>query len=325
MKSLFRKLENYPIAMCGTSLAFITLTKCFGAFGFGFIEPIAITFAIIGLYFMVLKVIFYPKRIVEELKNPVLGSFYPTFNMALFLIAGYIVQYDKLMGRALWIVGVILHISIFLIFFGFRARKFKIEDMVPSWFVVLVGMVVGTVSGGAMGFPYISKGLFIVGLVLYIVVWPIMIYRLFKKEKIMDAAMPSVGVLAAPASLCIAGYFSLTNTPNTILLIILFVTSIFNLIYVYLKIPKAIKKGFAPIQAGFTFPLAISTLAILKIATYLDFLGYSNAALVFRGVGVFEIVIATVVIFYVIINFIIMLIKAIIHSFSRKIKVEIED
>ncbi|MGL5648430.1 MAG: TDT family transporter [Clostridium sp.] len=325
MRSLFRRLENYPIAMCGASLAFITLSKSFEVFGFGFVEPIAITFAIIGLYFMVLKVIFYPRRIIEELKNPILGSFYPTFNMALFLVAGYIVQYDKLMGRILWLVGVLLHIVFFLVFFGFRARKFKIEDMVPSWFFVLVGMVVGTVSGSMMGFSYISKGLFIVGLVLYIVVWPIMLYRLFKKKKIMDAAMPSVGVLATPASLCIVGYFALTNTPNIILLAILFVTSIFNLIYVYFKIPNALKNGFAPIQAGFTFPLAISVLAILKIATYFDFLGYTDVALVFRGFGVFELVIATVIMVYVIINFIISLIKAIIYSFSRKIKVEIED
>ena len=325
MKNLFRKLENYPIAMCGTALGLITLSNSFTSLGYSGLTTIAISFGIIALYLMVLKVIVYPHKIIEELKSPVTGSFYPTFDMALFLIAAYLYKGDPLMGKILWFSAVIIHIALFLIFFGFRARKFKMEDMLPSWFIQLVGMVVGTVSGIEMGYKTISLILLIVGTVLYFCVWPFMIYRLFKKEKIKESIAPAIAVLSAPASLCISGYLAYTNNPNLILLGILFVTSIFNLVYVYIKIPRALKKGFSPIHGAFTFPLAISLLAMLKLASYTDFIGYTTLGVILRGVAIFELVITTVLIVYVIVNFIIMFIKAIISSFKKEQQAKIEE
>lgn len=325
MKNLFRKLENYPIGMCGTALGVITLSSSFTSLGYSGLTTGAITFGIIALYLMVMKVIVYPHKVIDELKNPVAGSFYPTFDMALFLIAAYIYKGDPIVGKILWFSAVIIHIALFLIFFGFRARKFKMEDMVPSWFIQLVGMVVGTVSGVEMGYKNIALVLFIVGTVLYFCVWPFMIYRLFKKEKIKAAIAPAIAVLAAPASLCISGYLAYTNNPNLILLGILFVTSIFNLVYVYIKIPKSLKNGFTPIHGAFTFPLAISLLAMLKTASYADFVGYTTLGVILRGVAIFELVITTALIIYVLINYAIMFIKAIRDSFKKEAAMKIEE
>ncbi|WP_297636989.1 TDT family transporter [uncultured Clostridium sp.] len=325
MKNLFRKLENYPIGMCGIALGVITLSNCFTSLGYPYFTTAAITFGIIALYIMVLKVIIYPRKVVEELKSPVLGSFYPTFDMALFLIAAYLYKGDPLMGKILWFSAIVIHVALFLIFFGFRARKFKMEDMLPSWFIQLVGMVVGTVSGMEMGYKNIALALLIVGTVLYVIVWPFMLYRLFKKDKINENISPAIAVLSAPASLCISGYLAYTNTPNEIILGILFITSIFNLVYVYIKIPRSLKNGFLPIQASFTFPLAISLLAMLKMASYVDFIGYTTVGVIFRGLAIFELVITTALILYVLVNFLIMFIKAVKESFKNKEHIEIAE
>lgn len=318
MRSLLRKIENYPIGMCGTALGFITLSNCYNSLGFTYIKTIAIVFAIIALYLMVLRAVFYPHKIIEELKNPIVGSFYPTFDMTLFLIAASVYSVSPILGKILWIISVIIHIAIFLIFLGFRARKFRMEDLFPSWFIILVGMITGTIAGTDMGYPTVSKTLFLVGLVLYFVAWPFVLYRLYKRRDIKGNDLSTIGVLAAPASLCILGYFALTDKPNIYLLAVLFITSIFNLICVYIKMPRCFNKGFNGIQAAFTFPLAISNLAILRVASYAESMGYSTWGIILRGIGIAELVISTVVIIYVIINFIILLIKAI--KDSKRIK-----
>lgn len=318
MRSLLRKIENYPIGMCGTALGFITLSNCYDNLGFTYIKSVALIFAIIAIYLMVLRGIFYPNKIVEELKNPIAGSFYPTFDMTLFLISASTYSISPLLGKVLWIISVVVHAAIFLIFLGFRARNFKLEYLFPSWFIILVGMITGTIAGKDMGYPTVSKILFLVGLVLYFVAWPFVLYRLFKRRDIKENDMATIGVLAAPASLCILGYFALTDNPNIYLLVVLFVTSIFNLICVYVKMPRCFNKKFDGILAAFTFPLAISNLAILRVANFADFMGYSTWGVILRGAGIAELVISTVVIAYLIINFLILFIKAIINSKNNK-------
>ena len=147
----------------------------------------------------------------------------------------------------------------------------------------------------------------------------------YLSEKINKNLAPAIAVLSAPASLCIAGYLTLTNSPNLILLGILFVTSIFNLVYVYIKIPASLREGFSPMHGAFTFPLAISLLAMLKVASYADFIGYTTMGVIFRGLAIFELVITTVLITYVIIGFLIMFIKAIKNSFKETKEVKVEE
>ncbi|MGL5647696.1 MAG: TDT family transporter, partial [Clostridium sp.] len=267
LKKKLNKLENYPIGICGTVLAFMTISNAWKGFGIDFLKPISVIVAIGALVFMLIRAIMFPKKIVEEIKNPVLGSFYPTIDMALFLIASAIIGFLPTLARGIWLFAVVFHFIIFIAFFTVRLIEHKFKDMVPSWFVVWIGMVVGTVASPGMGFPGIAKFLCYFGIFFYVVTWPIMVYRMYwHKERVEDHKMPTVGIMAAPASLCIAGYLTITHTPNMILLAFLAVTSLFNLGLVYTYIIGFIKKGFAPTYAALTFPLAISVVASLKMS-----------------------------------------------------------
>ena len=310
MKRLINKLENYPIGICGTSLAFITLSNSWAFIGINFLKPLAIIFSIIALILMLLRVILFPKIIWQELKNPVLGTFYPTIDMSCFLISAYFLNIAPNFSRALWIICVITHGTLFLLFCIFRLRDFSIKNMVPSWFVVLVGVVVGSASSSNMGYTKFAQYLFYFGLFWYIVVWPIMVYRIFRCEAIEENKLPTIGVMAAPASLCIVGYLTAFKNPNNVILTFLVITSLFNLFLVYSYISKFIKKGFSPTYAALTFPLAISVLAMYKFSAYLNNIGIFGSEF-FKIIGHIEILIATYVIFYVIINFIKLFLKAI--------------
>lgn len=319
LKKSLNKLENYPIGICGTVLAFMTISNAWQGFGVEFLKPISVAVAIIALTLMGIRTIMFPKKIVEEIKHPVLGSFYPTIDMALFLIASTMVDFLPNLAEGIWIFAVIFHFSIFLIFFTIRIKEHRFKDMIPSWFVVWIGMVVGTVASPGMGHEGVARFLFYFGVFFYIVTWPIMVYRMFwHKDKVEDHKMPTIGIMAAPASLCIAGYLTITNAPNMFLLGFLAVTSFFNLGLVYTYIIGFIKKGFVPTYAALTFPLAISVVAAMKMSAL--FSEYSVLSNILRLVAQVEIFIATGVIFYVLYNFLNLFVKAISPEVEREME-----
>jgi exfoliative toxin A/B len=320
MSSLIKKLENYPIGICGTSLAFITLSNCWLVNGIKFLKPISIIFAICTLSLMLLRIVLFPKKILDEIKNPVLGSFYPTIDMAGLLIAAYFLDIAPSLSKVLWLICIAVHGFLFIVFLGFRIKNFKITDMIPSWFVILIGVVVASASSKGMGYPLLAQYLFYFGFFWYVVAWPVMLYRIYRCEKLEEHKLPTIGVMAAPGSLCIVGYLTSFANPNPYILGFLILTSLFNLVLVYTYITDFLKKGFKPTYAALTFPLAISVLAMYKTSTYLGSLGLSSS--IFKFLGDLEIFIATYVIFYVINNFIKLFLGAINPKFSTALKYE---
>lgn len=320
MNSLLKKLENYPIGICGTSLAFITLSNCWLINGITFLKPISIVFAIFALSLMLLRIVLFPKKTLEEIKNPVLGSFYPTIDMAGLLIASYFLNTAPQFAKALWLICIVVHGILFVVFLTFRVKNFKITDIVPSWFVILIGVVVASASSTGMGYPLLAQYLFYFGFLWYVVAWPVMLYRVYRCEKLEEHKLPTIGVMAAPGSLCIVGYLTSFANPNIYILGFLIVTSLFNLVLVYTYITSFLNKGFKPTYAALTFPLAISVLAMYKTSAYVESLGLSTG--IFKLLGDFEIFIATYVVFYVLNNFIKLFLGAINPKFSKAFESE---
>lgn len=308
------KTKYLPIGAVGTSLGFMTLANVWGIHNVHFLKPIAITFALIALGLMLTKIILHPKQVWKELKDPFLGGYYPTIDMASFVLAGYLLPYYPRIAKTIWLVGIVVHLSIFVFFFTLRLKKFTLKSMIPSWNVVLVGVCVAGVGSKGMGFPEIANFLTWFGIVLYVPFYPIMLYRVYvHKHKIEAASATSMGIMAAPSSLVLASYLTTSTTHISWILIYLAFSSILNVLLVYIELPKFIKKGFNPGFAAFTFPLAISMLAMWKMSELTHKLG-SNGYLFFKTVSNIELVIGSCIIAYVAINFIILLVKALIRK-----------
>lgn len=318
-RQILSKLENYPIGICGTSLALITLGTAWQLNGILFFKPLAIIFSIFALLLMFLRIVLFPKKILEELKHPVLGSFYPTIDMALMLIAAYFLNVTPNIAKIVWLLCIAVHIGLFIFFSIVRAKNFKLEHMVPSWFVIWIGVVVATVASPGMGHDALARGLFYFGFILYIITWPIMLYRVYNHKVLEAHTLPTIGIMAAPASLCLVGYLTAFKVLNPAIVIILAIVSLINLIIVYTYIIDFIKKGFAPTYASLTFPLAISIMAAYKLRAYFGIGLFAN---IFKLLGDIEIFIGTGVILYVTFNFLMLFAKAINPNFENNLEKE---
>lgn len=324
MIKYLKKLENYPIGISGTCLAFITLSNSFKIKGIDFIKPIAIALAIGMLVLMIGKVIFYSDKFYSEMKDPVLGTYYPTLAMVTWLVAAFFYKDAPRVCTVLWLAGVAWHYFIVIFYTYLRVKERNFKNVVPTAFIVYTGMITGSIaSKGMAGVEPIAKFMLLFGFIFYTALLPLVLYIVFRSEKMEDHKIPTIGIICSPAPLGVVGMLALYKNPNPIMLWWLIITGLILLPVVYSYIVKEFKKGFKPIHATFTFPLAIGTLASYQLGTYYAGLHYGNLATFFTFLGNVEIFITSYVVFKVLFNFLKLFVNAINPKAEAKLEKEI--
>lgn len=313
MNKYINKLENMHIGISGTCLAFITLSNSWQIKDIGYLKPIAISIALGMLTLMIIRLIKFPKVMYKELKDPVVGTFYPTLGMVTWLVSGYLYPKFPTVCSTLWIGAAIYHYAIIIFYTVIRIKEKKFSNIMPTCFIVYTGMITGSVASKGMGgiIPEIAQFMLMFGFVFYTILLPVVLYIVFKSEILDDKKLPTVGIVCSPAPLGVVGILTIDPNPNIYMLTWLIVTGLILLVVVYGYILKLFKEGFKPTYASFTFPLAIATLAAYKLAVYFTSIGHAKLGEIFNLLGNIEIFIATYVVFFILLNFLNMFFKAI--------------
>ena len=253
--------------------------------------------AAIVLSLYLLKIILNVSAFKNDLNHPVFSSIVPTFSMGIMIMSNYLGQIIYEAGRIVWIVAVILHGLLLINFLRNILKEFDFQNILPSYFIPTVGIVVACVNGAMFSFPILCEALFYFGFISYFITLTFVIIRL-QRGNIPSPKKPTLAILGAPASLCLAGYLSLNSVPNPVLISILVPLSIIMTIIVYAMFVKLLRIPFTPGYSAYTFPLAISAVAMLKFTEYLKNLGNAWASCV-ELLTIIEVYIAVIIIFYV--------------------------
>ncbi|MCH9690435.1 MAG: TDT family transporter [Gammaproteobacteria bacterium] len=300
------KLSRIPTPLGGLALGIASLG---GAWALvnpeagGSLKAITALVAAILIAKIILKFVFHPSLLKEELAHSVIGSVIPTCSMGTMVIAQSLLPYSPTFANTLWLVAVGCHVLLFISFFIHRANAFKLEHMLPSWFVPPVGIIVAAVTSSGMGHESLVYGLFVFGLNCYFVALPFMLYRLLFRDAIPSATLPTFAIMGAPASLSLAGYLTITSTPDTFLLVILALLAIVMTVLVYMAFIRLLRLPFSPGYAAFTFPMVISATALLKLT---DWLAQNNLNWLAKGIGhlaQIELITATAIVAYVAVRY----------------------
>lgn len=289
---IIQKLELLPVGVFATTLGFITLGNCFTSFGINSVRHVIVNLAVIILIIGFMKLFIYPSKVKEELKQTIGASIYPTFPMSMMLMGAYYAKYYFPLGKGLWLLGILIHLLILICFIYFNIIKtFNFKEFLPSTFVPFVGLIVATISGGAMNSPMISTSIFYFSFIAYFIMLPFLVYRLFKHD-VNDKVYPIVCIMAAPPSLCVVAYTTLFKEPNLYITLFVYAIVVIMSIYMYTKFPKIFRLKFMPSHAGITFPLAITTLATIKVSGVLALYGYEWWSVLLKEIAGLQIVLA---------------------------------
>lgn len=260
-------IKKLPIPVCGLALGFAILGNLLASYGVLYRYLCgAISLTILILF--TLKTISNPSLLKKELENPVAFSILPTYTMAFILLSAYIKPFASLVATLLWAFSLILHFIITICFFKTFVLKFNIKTLFPSWFIPFVGFVVGSVTAPALGQKGIGQILFYLGFILYLILLPIVLYRVIKIKQIPEPALPTLTIICAPISLCLAGYLSTFDAKNKILVTFMFILCIISYLFALYTMTKTLRIQFYPSYSAFTFPLVISAVALKMSSAY---------------------------------------------------------
>ncbi|QYK06747.1 TDT family transporter [Shewanella zhangzhouensis] len=223
---------------------------------------------------LTIKFILHPKILAEELAHPVLGSVIPTYAMGWMVVSRCLGNYVAGAGEVLWLLAVAAHLGFLTVFCVHRCRSFSLDSMVPSWFVPPIGIIVAAVAFPPHGPRVLAEALLWFGMLAYLVMLPVMLYRLIFRAAVPQAAQPTLAILAAPASLSLAGYLSLIPEPSVVIIGLLLTLAVLMTSIIYLAFFHLLRLPFSPGFAAFTFPMVIGATALYKTHDWLAGQGY---------------------------------------------------
>ncbi|WP_160214108.1 MULTISPECIES: TDT family transporter [Bacteria] len=257
MDSIIKKL---PIPAAGVALGLAALGNLLAPYG----EVVrilcgALSLSLVGL--LAAKLVLYPSLIRKDMENSIFASVSATFFMALMQLAGYLAPAAQVPAFALWCAAVVGHLALMTWFSVRFIGRFKLAEVFPTYFICYVGIIVASVTSPIFGMQDLGRVLFWFGFACYAVLFAVITLR-YVKHSIPEPARPLFCIYAAPMSLSIAGYLSVTADPNLVFLTVLAVLAQVLFAVVLTQLPKFVAGGFYPSFAAMTFPFVITATAL---------------------------------------------------------------
>ncbi|MBP8082839.1 MAG: TDT family transporter [Spirochaetes bacterium] len=297
METIIRRI---PIPIAGLMLALAASGNIVSKFGPVY-RNIFGAMALVILVLLAVKFLFDNESIRKELQNPVIASVLPTITMAIMLLSTYLSKSYPYIAYEIWHLGLIAHI-LYIIYYSKKfIINFEIKNIFPSTFIVFVGIVVGSVTSPVYNLYLTGQILFWFGFIAYLVLLPIIFYRLLIFKNIPEAATPLVVICAAPANLCLFGYLNAFQEKNISIIIFLAILGSVMTFFVLMYMPRLLKLKFYPSYAAFSFPFVISAVALKKVNEYFSSVGINIEAL--AKAVVIEEIIALIIVGYVCIRY----------------------
>jgi exfoliative toxin A/B len=262
-------INKLPLPITGLMLGLAALGNLLGSYSLILKNVLGLIAAIIGLL-VVMKVILLPKSLKEGFNNPVVASVLGTYPMALMLLSTYLKPINYTFAFLLWCIAIMIHVIMMIVFTKKYIVKLNIMKVFPSYFIMYVGIICASVTAPAYQIQTIGQLIFWFGLITYLILLPIVIYRVAVIKALPKPAIPTLIIFAAPASLCLTGYLSTFEVKHPMVVYSLAVLSVVMVMYALVKMIVMIKLPFSPGYSAFTFPFVISAIAMTKLNGFAD-------------------------------------------------------
>lgn len=173
----------------------------------------------------------------------------------------------------LWILGLVFHLNIFLCFTTkiFRERP-SISAVRGSWLLVYVGIAAASVSSQAFSAQHLGELLLIPAALGVIILLPLVYLADRRFDNIPCGQRPLFCISAAPVSLWLVGYLSVSDMPSRTFVSALLLFSQILYFPALIRCLQNLRKEFSPAFAAFSFPFVICVSAMKQGGTQLGIL-----------------------------------------------------
>ena len=231
---------------------------------------------------------------MQTMMHPVQANFYPTFSIALLVLAAQWLAFTPWVGVALafWWLGVVLHFvfSFAVLFLMFRGEHVAVDHVTPAKFIPAVGLVVIPLAGAPL-LPYMDGALrewaltinaigLGAGSMLYLGLLGITLFRSYMARPAFGILTPTVWIQLAPIGVIPVSLMNLleqlpvpaAREAALVLMLLVWGFGVWWLVMASLLTLAARAAGQLPFALswwGFTFPLGAFVAESLRLTRML--------------------------------------------------------
>lgn len=261
-------VHRIPLPAAGLMLGLAALGNLLSVYG-NILKTLLGLISLLILVFLLLRITYNTKSVLDELQNPAIAGIASTFPMGIILLSTYLYPFWPLIAYGICGIGLIIHCILIIYYTKKFILNFTMQNVFPSYFIVYVGIVIFSVIAPIFNVAWLGRIFFWFGFIAYLILLPIILYRVLVLKSIPEALLPTLTIFAAPASLCLVGYLNSFQEKNMSIVWLLTFLSLTMLLSVLLYMPKMLKLKFFPSYSAFTFPFVISAIAIKMINNFL--------------------------------------------------------
>jgi len=273
MQSADNRLENLPISFFAMVMGLAGLTIAWEKARHSLGVPLALDAPLLtltGAVFAVLLVAYaaklarYRSAVLQELGHPVKLNFFPTISISLILLAIAFLPLAVEVSRALWILGVSAHLvfTLYVMNVWIHHEHLEVHHINPAWFIPAVGNVLVPIAGVPLGYGDISWFFFSVGIVFWMILFTIIIYRVLFHHPIQDRLMPTFFILIAPPAVGFIAYVKLVGGLDSFGRVLYF-TGLFLTLLLVTQARRFARLQFFLSWWAYSFPVAAITIATM--------------------------------------------------------------
>ena len=214
------------------------------------------------------KLLRHPAAVRAERAHPLKQNFFPAISIGLLLLASAWAPAAPGVAIWLWGIGAALHLLFTLQAMGgwIHHTHFEIKHATPAWFIPVVGNILVPLVGVHFAPADISWFFFSIGLVFWLLLLTIVLYRLFFHEPLPARLTPTLFILLAPPSVGFLAYLALTDSLDAFARILYF-TALFLALLLASNALRFLRVPFFISAWAYSFPLAALTLATLEMGS----------------------------------------------------------
>ena len=259
--SVIMGLSGFTIAWKGAAAIFFHNASFWSAFAYA----TSIAMILVSVFYAI-KIWHYPHAVLEEIRHPVRINFFPSFSISLLLLS-VVWQQETIVSTYLWMVGTALQIAftLYVMSSWIHHTHYTLSHANPSWFIPVVGNIIVPITGSQLGYIELSWFCFSIGIVFWLVLLTIIMYRLFFHEPLPARMTPMLFILLAPPSVGFISYTSMVGELDAFARIIYYIALFLSLLLA-MNIFRFIKVPFFISSWAYSFPVAALTVATIKMA-----------------------------------------------------------
>jgi tellurite resistance protein len=225
---------------------------------------LAILAFVVLLALYLAKAMSYPAAVRAELAHPIQLNFFPAVSISLILLGVALLQLSPGLAGVLWVFGTTLHLllTLYVMSVWIHHEQFEIHHINPAWFIPVVGNVLVPIAGVPLGFVELSWFFFSIGILFWLLLFAIILYRVLFHHPLPERLMPTFFILIAPPSVGFVAYLQLADALDGFARV-LYYSGLFLTLLLLTQASRFMRVRYYLSWWAYSFPLAAVTIATL--------------------------------------------------------------